>query len=98
MVSKNCLLAIFFIKSITALTNLDDEVVALGGARGDWWYDDFVYIARGGNAELNLNAWYNGYDPDSRLNETVTCSICLPDSRQSPPRKIHGWYEQVSGR
>ena len=98
MVSKSCLIVACFIKYIAALTNLDDEVVALGGNRGDWWHDDFVYVANGGNADLNLNAWYNGYSLDARLNDTITCSFCQPDNTQTPARKIHGWYEQVAGR
>ena len=53
MVSKSCLFAALFVKYIAALTNLDDEVIAVGGARGDWWYDDFVYIANGGFNDNN---------------------------------------------
>ena len=103
MVSKSCLIVACFIKYIAALTNLDDEVVALGGNRGDWWYDDFVYVANGGYADTipfgGANAWYNGGDADARLNNTVTCSICEADPEQSPTRKIHGWFQDtLAGR
>jgi len=100
MVSKSCIFAALLVKYIAALTNIDDEVAANGGNPGDWWYDDFVYVADGGYVppSTNANAWYNGYDPDSALDETVTCSICTADPQQSPTKKIWGWYESVAGQ
>ena len=85
MVSSSCLFATLFIKHVIAITNIDDQ--------GLWWYDDYQYDANGGFFEDNSDAWYNGYDPDSRLNGTTTCSICIDDGTGL----IHGWYEQYPG-
>ena len=101
MASNSCLFALFllFIRNVLTLTNLDNEVVALGGSIGDWWYDDFEYNATGGYNNHNTNSWYNGYVAGSDLGGTVECSICTADPQQTPQKKIHGWYQgQTAGR
>ena len=84
MVPKICLIAALMIKYVAAITYIDDLVAS----DGDWWDDDFAYVANGASYDLNTNSWYQGV-PDSMLNGTTDCPDC--------GGLIHGWYWQTQG-